>query len=131
MVYTQLNTKMFLFQAIQFNYKYIVSISKTVPFQTIQFSIGTHFRLGPIKCYHSGPECTWERWQWRSTQDSSKLQHYWNLIIRLFSAISRTLAVGSLTSLQEAVGVFYRPSLLSKKMLWELCQRKSWSFAAE
>ena len=33
---------------------------------------------------------TWERWQWRGTPHSPKLQHCWNLNIRLFSVISRT-----------------------------------------
>ena len=31
------------------------------------------------------------QWQWRGTLYSPKLQHYWNLTIRLFSIISRTL----------------------------------------
>ena len=47
-----------------------------------------------IRCYHSGLEWTWERWQWRGTPHSPKLQHYWNLTIRLFSVISRTLVGG-------------------------------------
>ena len=38
--------------------------AKTVPFQAIQFSISTHFStIDPIRCYHSGPEWTWEQWQ--------------------------------------------------------------------
>ena len=38
-------------------------------------------------------------WQWRSTQHSPKLQHYWSLIIRLFSVISgHSLGVGSYPS---------------------------------
>ena len=37
------------------------------------------------------PEWTWEQWQWRGTLHSPKLQHYWNLTIRLFSVISRTI----------------------------------------
>ena len=41
-----------------------------------------------IGCYHSGPEWTWEGWQWRGTPHSPKLQQY---TIRLFSVISRTL----------------------------------------
>ena len=47
-----------------------------------------------IKCYHSGPEWTWEWWQWRGYPTFPKLQHYWNLTIKLFSVISRTLVVG-------------------------------------
>ena len=37
-----------------------------------------------IRCYHSGPEWTWMRWQWRGTPHSLKIQHYRNLTIRLF-----------------------------------------------
>ena len=36
----------------------------------------TH-RYDLIRCFYSGPEWTWERWQWRSTLYSSKLYHYW------------------------------------------------------
>ena len=53
----------------------------------------TH-RYDPIRCYHSGPEWTWERRQWRGTHHSPKLQYYWNLTIKLFSVISRTLVGG-------------------------------------
>ena len=42
-VYTQLNVKIVLFQKIQFNIS-TNSMSKTVPFQTIHFSIGTQFK---------------------------------------------------------------------------------------
>ena len=76
-------SKTFLFQAIQFT-------------QTIQFSISMLLVLfnpyiGPSRCYQSGPEWTWEQWQWRGTPYSPKLQHCWNLTIRLFSVMSRTL----------------------------------------
>ncbi len=37
---------------------------------------------------------SWEQWQWRGTPHSPKLQHCWNLPIRLFSVISRTLVSG-------------------------------------
>ena len=57
--------------------------------------------MGPISCYHSWPEWTWEQWQWRSTPHSPKLQHYWNLTIRLFSVISRTLVRGSYPSAEK------------------------------
>ena len=68
-----------------------------------------------IKDYHSGPKWTWERWQWRGTQHSRKLQHCWKLTIRLFSVISRTLVrVGILPLCRGAVGVFYCPSQLGK-----------------
>ena len=57
-----------------------------------------------IRCNHSGPEWIWERWQWRGTPYSPKLQHCWNLTIRLFSVISRKLVgVGGLTHLQRSI----------------------------
>ena len=65
--------------------------------------------------YQSGPEWTWERWQSRGTPHSPKLQHCWNLTIRLFNVISRTLVVGVLPLCREAVGVFYSPSWLGKQ----------------
>ena len=55
----------------------------------VQFS-----SMWPIDRTLSGLEWTWERWQWRGTPHSPKLQHYWNLTIRLFSVISRTLVEG-------------------------------------
>ena len=42
-------------------------------------------------CYYSRPEWTWEQWKWRVALHSPKLLHHWNLTIRLFSVISRTL----------------------------------------
>ena len=64
-----------------------------------------------IRCYHSGPEWTWERWQWSGTPHLPTLQHCWNLIIRLFSVIIRTLVRGGVLPLcREAVSVFYSPS---------------------
>ena len=74
-------------------------------FQTIQFSIRTQFiSIWPIdrtfiRCYHSCPKWTWERWQWRATPHFPKLQHYWTHTTRLFSAISRTLVGGGLLPL--------------------------------
>ena len=63
-----------------------------------------------IRCYYSGPEWTWERWQWRGTPHSPKLQHCWNLTIRLFSAISRTLiGGGGLTPLQRSSRCILQP----------------------
>ena len=105
-------SKIFLFQIIQF--------SPTVLIQTIQFSIsmqlilfnpliGPHqllpFRVGVglgtmamkgcsafPKAPAFEPEWTWEQWKWRGAPHSPKLQHRWNLTIRLFCVISRTLA---------------------------------------
>ena len=74
-----------------------------------------------IRCYYSGPEWTWERWQWRGIPHSPKLQHCWNLTIRLFSVISRTLVWGWVLPLcRKAVGVFYSPSRLGKLFCWVL-----------
>ncbi len=53
----------------------------------------------------------------RGTLHSPKLQNYWNLTIRLFSVISRTLVGGVLPLCREAVGVFYSPSRLGN--IWD------------
>ena len=58
------------------------------------------------------PQWTKERWQWRSTPHSSKLQHYYSLTTRLFSVISRTLVLGILPFFRDAVRVFYSPRTL-------------------
>ena len=84
-------------------------------FQTIQSNICTQFSsIWPIDgaCYQSGPEWTWERWQWRSTPHSPKLQHYWRRTITLFNAIFGTLVRWVLSLCRKAVGVFYSPSWL-------------------
>ena len=63
----------------------------------------------------------WEQWQWRSALHSPKSQHHWNLTIRLFSVISRTLIGGGVLPLcRGSVSVFYSPSQLGKalKMNW-------------
>ena len=41
-------------------------------------------------------EWTLEKWLWMVTLQSPKRQHYWNLTIRLFSVISRTIVGGIL-----------------------------------
>ena len=113
-------------------------MSKTVPLPAIQFGISTWFkyqnssisnnlvwhkytdyfylthRWDPIRCYHSGPEWTWERWQWRDTTHSPKLQHNWNLAIRLICVISGH-SLGEVSPLcRNAVGVIYRRSRVGK-----------------
>ena len=102
-------------------HKYTVSMSKTVLFQTVQFSISTHFSptwsidRKPIRCYHFMPQWTWEKWQRRGTPHSPKFQYNWNLTIRLFSIISRTLVGGVLPLCREAVSLlFYDSSRLGK-----------------
>ena len=52
---------------------------------------------------------TWERWQWRGTLHSSKLQHYRNFIIRLFNVISRTFVMGGVTSMQRCCRCIRQP----------------------
>ena len=49
------------------------------------------------------PEWTWERLQWKSTLHSPKLQHNWNLTMRLFSVISSALFGGVLPLCRVAV----------------------------
>ena len=71
----------------------------------------TH-RYDSIRCYQSRTVWVWEWWHWRDTPHSLNLQHYWNLTIRLFSVIARTLIGGVLPLCREAVGVFYSPSRL-------------------
>ena len=97
---------------------------KTVLFQTIQFSISTQFSsVWPIDRTLSGAttldQWTWEQCQWRGILHSPKLQHYWNLTIRLFSVISRILIGGRgvLPLCKEAVGVFYSPIQLGNPEL--------------
>ena len=96
--------KTFLFKAIQFNKKIQFSISMPLVLFTR--------REGPIRCCHAGPEWTWEQWQWRDTHYSPNPQHYWDLTIRLFSVISRTLIGEVLSLCRGAVSVFYSPSQL-------------------
>ena len=50
-----------------------------------------------MRCYHSRPEWTWVRWQWRGTLHSPKLHRCWNLTIRLFSVIYRILVRGGVS----------------------------------
>ena len=69
-------------------------------------------------CYHSGPEWTWEQWQWRVTPHSPKLQHSWNLTIRLFSVISRTYVCGGLTALQRSSRCILQPQPTGQLKHW-------------
>ena len=101
-------------------------ISMPFKFQAISFSISTQFSsIWPIDMTILGAttELTCERWQWRSTLHSPKLQHYCNFTIRLFCVISSTLIsstlIGGVLSLcREAVGVFYTPSRLGHRSLF-------------
>ena len=60
------------------------------------------------RCNHSGPEQTWEQWQWRSTPHTPKLQD-WSLTIRWFNVIIRTLVVGRCTPLQRCSRCILQP----------------------
>ena len=91
-------------------------MSKTDLFQAIQFSISMQFSsICPIDRAVSGattPNLC------RPGSDGNEevfctppeRQHYWNLTIRLFSVISRTLVQNPLPLYRGAVGVFYSPS---------------------
>ena len=112
-------SKSVLFQTVQLSISTKYQCKKTVLFQTIQFSVQKQFCFKqfslalvhclvlfyPTGCYHAEPEWTWERWQWRGTPHSQKLQHYWNLTIRLFNVISKTLVGGGDTHRQEVLSV--------------------------
>ena len=77
-VYKQLNDQTVLFQTIQFSISHLFTYSLNVK----QFYLTNRF--DPIRCYHSGPEWTWEHWQWKGTLHFLKVQHYWSLTIRWF-----------------------------------------------
>ena len=49
---------------------------------------------GPYQVLPLRTEWAWEQWQRRGVPHSPKLQHHWNLRIRLFSVISRSLVGG-------------------------------------
>ena len=88
---------------------------KSVLFQTIQFSISTQISsIWPIDrtllgVNYSEPEWTCEWWQWRGTAHSPNLQHYKNLIIKLYCVISRTIVGEVLRLCRDAVSVFCIP----------------------
>ena len=123
-------SKIFLFQTIQFSQTVLIqtiqfSISiifahtqlniKTVLFQTIQFSISMQFSsIKPIDKTLSGTTTLGLSGPGSNGNEGvlyiyPKYQYYWNLTIRLFSVISRTLVGGILPLCRDAVGVFYSP----------------------
>ena len=88
-------------------------MARTVLFQTIQFSMNTQFSsILPIDRTLSGAT-TPEQSEPQSDGNegvllhSANLQQYWNLTIRLFSVINKTLVGGILPNDRGAVGVFY------------------------
>ena len=118
---TQFNCQKCLFQAIQF--------SQTVLIQLIQFSISKDFAytqfssictqfnsIWPVDGTLSGATTPGQSEPGsngnKGVQCTPKHQYYWNLIIRLFSVISRTLVGGVLPLCGEDVGVIYSLSRL-------------------
>ena len=75
----------------------------------------------------------WEQLQWRGALHSPKLQHHWNLTIRSFCVISRTLVGGEevLPLCRGAVGVFYSPRQLGNLFWFFLKMTRSWVFQWE
>ena len=101
-----LNDQTVLFHTIQVTISYFFVLSLNVE----QFYLT--YRQDLIRCYRSGPEWPWERWQWRGTLHSPKLQHYWSLTIRLFNVISgHSLVVGGLTPLPRCNRCILQPRL--------------------
>ena len=117
-------SKTFLFQAIQF--------SQTVLIQIIQFSISMKLVLfnpliGPYQVLPFRARVDLGAMAMKGAPHSPKLQHHWNLTIRLFSVISRTLISELLPLSSGAVGVFYSPSRLSKRS-WEIRKKETTKF---
>ena len=52
------------------------------------------WRISDLTRWILGHFHTWEQWQWRGALNSPKFHNHLNLIIRLFSVISKTLVVG-------------------------------------
>ena len=99
--------KTFLFQAIQF--------SQTILIQTIQFSISVQLVLfNPYQVLQFWARADLGAMAMKGYLHSPKLQHHWNLTIRLFRVIPKTLVGGGgvLPLLRGAVAVLYSPSLL-------------------
>ena len=70
------------------------------------------YRWNPKGYYHSRSKWTWKWWQWKGTPHSPKVQD-WNLTIRSYSVISKTLVWGGVLLLWgDTVGVFYSLSWL-------------------
>ena len=96
------------------------SSSRSILFQAIHFCISTQFcSIWPIYRTLSGSTTLGQsepgsNGNKRGTLHSPKVQHYWNLTIRLFSIISRTLEGGVLLLCRDAVGVFCSPSQMNQ-----------------
>ena len=100
-------------------HKYAVSMSKTVLFQAIQFSISTLFSfIWPIDGTPSSantPSQSEPEW---GTPHLSKLQHYRNLTIILFSVFNQDTPWwwwGVLLLCREAISIVCSPSQLANE----------------
>ena len=103
------------------SFVYTLLNDQTVHFKTIQFSISRLFTLSlnikqfclthwsdRIRNYHSSSEWTWERWQWKGTPHSTKLQHYYQIVE---CYIQDTCRGGGLTPLQRCSRCILQPPL--------------------
>ena len=102
--YTLLSDQTILLLIIQFSISHFFALSLNVK----QFYL-TH-RYEPIRGYHSGPEWTWEQWQWRSTPHSQKLHQ----IVLCSIQDTHCGGGGVLPHSRDIVCVFYSPSRLGK-----------------
>ena len=92
-VYIQLNVKTVAVLTIQFSIRTQFKCQKQLYFKQFSFAwihrlVLVDYRQDLIRCYHSELLWTREQWQWMGTLHSTKLEHKWNLTIRLFSVIS-------------------------------------------
>ena len=79
-------------------------MSKQFCFKQISLACTQFISVWPINRTLSGVTTIWERWQWRGTLNYTKLQHYWNINIRLFWVLSRSLVgVGSYPAAEKSV----------------------------
>ena len=97
-------------------------MSKTVLFQVIQFSISTQSSsIWPIDRTLSSASTPGQSGPRSDSNEGvlhipKKLQHCWNLTIRLFSVISTTLIGGILTPLQRCSRCFLQPQLTGQSL---------------
>ena len=111
-----LNVETVVFQTIRCNISTLFKC-QTVLFQAIQLSVSTEFSfIWPTDMSLS--ETEWTRESMNEYSAFPKLQVYWNLTIRLFNGISRTL-VNEVSSLcRKAAGVICSPLQLTGQKMW-------------
>ena len=85
---------------------------------------------------HSRSEWTWEQWQWKGTPHSPNLQS-WNLTIKWFYVIPRTLIGGGLTPLQRCSQCILQSQLTEQSWIhllsfihwWKIhCKEDCWIY---